>query len=341
MYIKGRVTRRGVEYSLRESYREESAWKHRVLVELGNDPNRYVEYPGGNGFYISEEIEEILDAKAAAYSYDELEAVFLPFVDPRIRRVAEQFQREDQGGKKAWSRSPKEMWERQKGLPSFDKRRLHFLRCGRVDIGNLDARGWKFLDVLLEKSRDEIESLFDTMERDLKPHEIRSYLYTALHLQRRFAGYCTRNQPSVLDPEKVDESFVDELCRLNQDRGFFSGLKRSSWNLLHPYLRKYLILYFDNEFDRGGAWSEYVRDFQRRRQFYRGPRLRVEPSVSKTEALKSLGIGAAEFEDMSRAELTRCYRKRAMETHPDRGGDQKEFVGIRRAFETLLAGKSS
>jgi curved DNA-binding protein CbpA len=39
---------------------------------------------------------------------------------------------------------------------------------------------------------------------------------------------------------------------------------------------------------------------------------------------------------MDRKALLRCYRRRAKETHPDRGGDEGAFIQITQAYETLL-----
>jgi curved DNA-binding protein CbpA len=39
---------------------------------------------------------------------------------------------------------------------------------------------------------------------------------------------------------------------------------------------------------------------------------------------------------MSRGELTRRYRKLAMECHPDRGGESEAFVRLQASYERLL-----
>jgi molecular chaperone DnaJ len=36
-------------------------------------------------------------------------------------------------------------------------------------------------------------------------------------------------------------------------------------------------------------------------------------------------------------ELKRAYRKRALETHPDQGGDAEAFQAVQRAYEKLTA----
>jgi DnaJ-domain-containing protein 1 len=54
-------------------------------------------------------------------------------------------------------------------------------------------------------------------------------------------------------------------------------------------------------------------------------------------ALAVLGLARGASLD----EIKRAYRKRAMETHPDRGGAQAEFVRVQKAYESAVrrAGK--
>jgi hypothetical protein len=80
--------------------------------------------------------------------------------------------------------------------------------------------------VFLGKSRDEIETVIEGMEQALSPHEIRPYLYTAFEIQTYFRDHPARYQPAALDPEKVDHYFLRDLCWLNKDEKFFSGVDR-------------------------------------------------------------------------------------------------------------------
>jgi len=308
-------------------------------MDLGPDPSEYIVYPGGNSFYIEESLEGTLKARGVGYSYGELEELFIPFLDPYIRRIVEKFNRSGKEQSRWQKCSREELLKYQKELHPFDKRRLHYLRCGRVDIGNLDGRPWKFLNVLLEKSRDEIEHVIEGMERELPPREIRPYLYTALELQTYFRHHPARNQPAALDPEKVDHYCLKDLCWLNQDEKFFRGVQRDGSDTLHPYLVKYLILYFDNPFDPRTIWEEYVQDFRWSHQFHRTPGSSTGMSIPEREACQCIGISPEDFQKMDRRELIRCYRRLAKETHPDRGGEKENFVRIKEAYECLLRRK--
>jgi len=340
MYLKRRHERGGTRFTLCESYEAGGDWRHRELMDLGPNPEVWIEYPGGNAFYIREDLEDALRERGAVFAGDDLEALFLPFLNPGIRRIVEAFERPTRSGK-PWKRlSRAELFRRQKALHDFDKYRLHYLRCGRVDIGNLESRPWPFLNVLLDKSRDEIEHLLEEMERELPPWERRPYLYTALRLETRFRHRLTRHHPDSLDPLKVDEAFVDDLCRLNRDARFFTGVDGHDPDTLHAYLVRYLILYFDSEFERGAPERDYVEDFIRKHRFSASRSRGTGFSEAEKRACRRLGIDPLLFRDMDRRALTRVYRVRAKECHPDRGGEPESFVKVQAAYERLLRLKS-
>jgi hypothetical protein len=336
LYLKRVYARDGYHYILSESCYEDECWKHRPLIDLGSNPGNYIEYPGGNSFYVKESLLATVQEMAERFSEDELEKLFMPFVDPHIRRLVERFERPRESPKPWSSLSSREVLKEQKELHSFDKRRLHYLRFGRVQMGDLDRRPSRFLQILTEKSRDEIEAMMEKMELALRPHERRVYVYTAFHLQNHFRHMVTRNHPSALDPDKVDASFLEDICRLNHDKRFFEGVPLHDHHSLHPYLIKYLILYFDNDFVSGTFWNQYVEDFMWKHQFYQKPRSSPQSQTSHHEACKCFEISLEDFKQMDRQKLTRYYRRLAKKTHPDRGGESKRFVEITAAYETLL-----
>ncbi len=225
------------------------------------------------------------------------------------------------------------MTRKQRWLHSFDKRRLHFLRCGRVDIGDLELRPWKFLNVLAEKSRDEIEHVLEGMEAVLRPHEIRPYLFAALHLQARFPHHLLRNHPEALDQEAVDNCFLESLCCVDRDEAFWAGAERSDRTTLHPYLTKYLILYFDSDYGLP-HWPEFMREYIGRRRAYR--RLSGEQRMGMDDACRVFGVSREEVAGMKGKDLVRMYRRKAKELHPDRGGDNESFIRMGEAFACLM-----
>jgi hypothetical protein len=337
LYLRRVISQDGCHYVIRASYRDGECWRSEDLADLGADPATHVEYAGRNSFYFSSDLEEKLQAKGVKYSIEDLEELFLPFLPPHIRRLIESFQTHTTRRHGRRTCSEQELTQKQRGLHSFDKRRLHFLRCGRVDIGDLDRRPWKFLNVIMEKSRDEIEHVIEDMERVLRPHELCPYLFTALHLQSRFPHHLLRNHPAALDRDEVDNYFLEELCAVNEDETYFAGMERFDRTTLHPLLVKYLVLYFDSEFE-GNAWPEQLVEFMRRRAFYR--RLPAVRRMDIEEACTLFGISKEEVVRLDRNQLARLYRCKAKELHPDRGGDKESFIRMSEAFACLTEQKS-
>ncbi len=339
MYLRRVRSGSGCRYVIRESFEEDGCWKHQDVMDLGSDPCEFIVYPGGNGFYFKDELEETLSARGVDYSSSDLEDLFFPFLEPHIRRIIANFRNGSGCGRNPRNSLDEEEIARLQGqLHPIDKRRLHFLRCGRVDIGRLDGRrSWGFLNVLIRKSRDEIEHVMEEMELHLRPKEVRNYLFTAFHLQSYFSGNILRNQPGALDARKVDECFLEELCSLNRDSRFFRGVGGRAANELHPYLTRYVIMYFDHDFDRAALWSEYIAEAMRQR--FSGRAGRSAPGMQVAEACTVLGVSPDRFPGMSRQDLTKHYRRKAKDAHPDSGGDHEAFVRITEAYEVLLLRK--
>ena len=61
--------------------------------------------------------------------------------------------------------------------------------------------------------------------------------------------------------------------------------------------------------------------------------------MAQKEAASIFGVGPAELDAMSKAELTRLYRQKAQELHPDKGGEHEEFIALTTAYNELLRNK--
>lgn len=336
MYLRC-VRRCGVaRYVIKESVLENGLWVSRDLLDLGPDPASFIIYPGGKGYYFRPEVEEALESQGVSYSAEELEHLFLPFLRSDIRRVVEMFAHRNvsaHGGEGARV-TDGELAEQHRSLHGFDKRRLHFLRFGRIDCGDLDARPWKFLKVLLKRSRDEVEHVIETMEAQLRPHEWKNYLYTAFHLECYFRSHLLKHHPMGLDPEKLDACFMDEICSLNRDQNFFRGVPghESAW--LHPYLRKYVILYYDFEYGPERFDPAFYREYIHRRRARAGLPA-AKRMMPMEQAMALLRISQDDMKSMNGEELARRYRRVAKEVHPDSGGEHEEFIRITEAYELL------
>ncbi|RUM89789.1 MAG: hypothetical protein DSZ23_02795 [Thermodesulfatator sp.] len=335
MYIgmdKGREDK--TVFFLRQSYQaEHGGWCSRDLFCLGPDPEKYIEYVDERAFYISPEVEEKLGSQGVNYEYSELEEIFWPFIDPYIRQTIDAF-----GGlhgreykrHKRYSRD--ELVRMQEGIHLFDKRRFIFLKYLQIDTDSLLSRPLPFLNRLLDKSRDEIESIFDMMELDLKPWEMKGYLYAIFGLPERFSPRLSRFIPDVQDQDIMDEFFLDELCSLNRDSTYLDqGARPTGTAWLHPYLKKYLFQYFDYVF-RGPRPGRSFQENQNRAW---------HPSANDSDEhhLKVMGLDKDRFNNMSEEDFVRFFRKMAQKLHPDHGGDHEDFIRFQQAFEYLMVKK--
>ncbi len=319
-------------YVLSETFCDRGVLKSRDLVDLGPDPSAYIEYPGGSGFFFNPAIEEKLRELGVHFREEDLEHAFKDFLRPDIREVIERFQR----GAKPRTKPPcelEELAQSQRTIHIFDARRLYYLRFGRIDSGELGMKHWKFLNVFLCRSRDEIESMIEHMERQLPPREFASYVYASLGLPLFFSQYL-RDYPSALDREKLDDLVISQLCSLDADEDFFLGVERSNGEGLHHYLTKYAWLYFDYDFQTETLFEGYGAG-----RTFGGQAPPARPTVSVKEAYALFGLSAEQFSKMSKRELTRLFRRKAKRSHPDKGGEHEDFLKLSEAYEQLLSMK--
>ena len=329
MYL-ARVSQKtkGYRYVIRQSYDDGACYRSRDLFDLGNDPSRFIIYPGGNGFYIDMVVEETIAKKGIWVSQEDLEPVFLPFLAPYILRVINGFDRKTRNQKSSDTCVPAESFH------IFDRYRLHYLKQGQVNARDLGCTPDKFYSMLQHKSRDEIEYDFIAAERILKPHELSRYTFQIFDLKRHFIGR-VRNHPEVLARSDMDQAFMKALCNLNQDEAFWLGCDEEDG--LRQHLTRYAIMYFDSDFPTGNPMRDYVRDFMNRHRVYQ-PTRTVQMSLAESARLFSVSVDT--LKKMNCQMLTRKYRKLAKQHHPDKGGDQETFVKLSAAYHKLLKRKS-
>lgn len=84
------------------------------------------------------------------------------------------------------------------------------------------------------------------------------------------------------------------------------------------------------------AWSRVLRGQEPWLGNASGPRVSSTrppaPDEQRASLWSVLGVGP----DASAEEVKRAYRKRALEAHPDRGGDPEVFRRVQRAYEQAL-----
>lgn len=335
MYLARETSGNEVRYFIRQSVRAENRWESRNLVGLGADPSRWIHYPGGNAFFIDERIEDALRTAQVSYTPEDLEDLFWPFLAPSVRRVLEPFRA--RSSRRTHRRySTQELEALQKDLHPFDKRRLLFLRQGDSASGSAVKQPLRLYNRLLQKSRDEIEQMLEWMEAGLRPAERKPYVYWIFDLQRLFGTPLARRYPEAMDPERTDELFLEEVCRMQEDPVLFPGWDRARG--LPPVLVRYVIQYFDNPWPIPDWSRDLVEEFIRLHRTFRARQVRIR-AVPLEEALAVFCLSEEAFSRLSRRDLARLYRRIALDTHPDRGGSHEKFVRVAGAYRTLVLHK--
>jgi hypothetical protein len=325
MYLAQINSGKKITYVLRESIPSGKTLIHHTLFDLGPFPGAWINYPGGNAWYVDEGLEAAVSLGCRNYDPDALEEIFWPWVRPDIRQAVEVFRNRD--GSPAPPRltaAEKEALSR--ATHAFDKRRTHFLKFGNMDQGPLPNMPAVLFKDLQKKSRDEIEQLFMVRERTLEPTDLKSYVYTVFDLQSFFQGALAKQMPHALDQNKVETFFLKEICRIN----------RQLFNLtshLHPYMVRYLIMFFDNDYADTLLLEEMERAFRARHRSFKQP---PPKAFSLRKALDLFHITQQELKALNKRGLTKIFRKLAREHHPDRGGSHDRFVEINNAYQILV-----
>lgn len=313
-----------IRYFLRESLTVDGAVTFRDLFDLGYDPCDYINYAGKNAYYFDEDMEDALSEAGAEFDFEILEDLFWPWIRPDVREAVDAFRhRSEKRRVNKLTDAEKERINKQ--IHNFDKRRAHYLRVASMDQGAVENMPAALFKHLADRSRDEIEQTFLQQETAMNVRELKSYVYTVFDLQQFFSGFPAKKMPHALDQEKVDRHFLEELCRLNH-RLFERA------DSLHPYMIRYVIMFFDYPYENTRLLDEFAKDFMYRHHFHRPKR--QGPTTEK--ALKVFRISEKQIKTMTRRELTKQYRKLARKRHPDTGGAHETFVELNNAYKRLL-----
>jgi hypothetical protein len=325
MYIALTKKNGKASYELRCTCEVDDQLTHTVLFNLGDDPSKFIVYPGGNAYYFDESIDEVLSESNIDYDSDQLDLLFWPWLDPEIKYAVQSFR--DRGDSKTGTN--RDHFTARTIIQAFDKRRTHFLKFGTMEQGpveNMPTALFKGLDI---QSRDEIEQTFMSQERVLKAHELKSYVYTAFDLQSFFSSYMAAKMPHVLDQKKVETLFLKELCRLN-------ALLFDKTDELDQYMRRYMIMFFDYQYADTTLLDDLAKDFMDRHRFHKPQK---PANIPLRNALKVFRLTKKAFKVMSEKALNQYYRKLARTCHPDSGGSHDAFVELNNAYESLLSRK--
>ena len=330
------VTRAGsTRYEIRQSYLDEKngCYRYRIVFDLGRDPAVYLEELSDEICYFSAELEDCLGKMTDKDPTRLLEGLLWDFLPEEERHRLSLFRGRGTIGVRPLSDQDKKGIEREVHL--FDRRRLYYLRYGAVDQSRIFRLNPKLYRPLLRQSRDEREYYFMDLEKVLKPNEMRTYAFAIFDLQRHFSQSFSATMPEALNQLDIADHFTRDICSLNRDSTFWSG-DEMNWSL-HEHLIRYIIMFFDHDYGRRSLLDDFVREFMGRHRAFRWPE--KKPNVSTDEAARIFDTSWSDLQKMNKKDLSRLFRQRAKELHPDQGGNHERFIELSGAYASLLARK--
>ncbi len=312
-------------WAIRETFVRDGRLASRDLFDLGPHPGRFIRYPGGNAFHVSQALEAAVRAQGARPETHEIEDLLWPFVDPRIRHAVGHFRERAR-------RRPVPPALGEAPPHAFDQRRMAYLRCGPTASGRIGPVPERLLRPLAGKSRDAREQLFLAMENDLRAGERKTYVFQVFDLQRHMPAPFGRSVPQWSNARQLDIHFEAELCRLQADEDFWSGMDPGT--RLNPYLIRYAIMFFDGDFGPPGILEDLLRQYLHHRRHLQRPE--APKRVGLEEASAVFGLPVETLRRSTRRDLLRHYRRAALRLHPDQGGDPDRFVRLTEVYQALL-----
>ena len=335
MYIASCQNGSTITYQLRDSFfnHDEGCYQHKVVHELGDNPADHFELHDNVIPLFSTDLIKAVQASTTGNIETLLEELFWDYFPYQTKERLSTLKR----GNSQMPRplSDKEKEEINATVHIFDRRRLYYLYYQAVDQSRLFRMNEKLCRPLLGRCRDEREYQFKKMEAALHPGEYHDYVYAIFNIQYHFDEIFAPFLPEALSYDEIGEHVIDTICELNSDKHFWRG--EEIGDSLHPHLRRYLIMYFDYTPEPRTINNDFVRNFMNSHRTFKWPEKKVKASKERVSEIFSMEY--SKLKKMGKKELSRLFRKKAMELHPDKGGDQDDFVELTNIYESLIKNK--
>lgn len=321
-----------IAYQIRQSYPDPATdvFRSRLIFDLGSNPAEHMEFMGEAVVFFNSALERAIRAHTSVDTDVLLEKLLWNFLPRPTRERLSRFDRNDNYVPRPISRQDKEKIGKQ--IHIFDRRRLYYLHYRAIDQSRLYTMREAVCRPLLDQSRDEREYYFAELEKALTPGEYRNYLYAIFNLQRFFNVSFASYMPEALPQDEVADHFIEELCHHN-DNLLFWQQERKPYSL-HPHLIRYLVMYFDFAPRIRTFSDEYIRQFMNSHRIFHWPKQHAPVSEEKINQL--FGQPLTALKKLSRKELNRLYRKKALKFHPDQGGDHDRFIELTAVYTALV-----
>ena len=317
-------------YQIRTSFKKDhGTYRHKILFELGEDPADYFSIEYDHVVIFSEELLAPLTTYLGKDPEPYLESLLFTFFPKNVQERLQNFK-----GRTADYKGRLTKEEQQaitKEVHIFDRRRLYYLRYGAVDQSRLTKLHEKCCRPLLQQSRDEREYYFSAEEKVLEPGSYYQYIYAIFNLQKHFTQSFAPWLPEALAKKEIADQLIETICALQSDPSFWQ--QETPDRFLHRHLARYLWMFFDFTPHTPSYQREFVRAFMGSHRSFSWPKTKGEASPEQIEEI--FGIPKSELEVMPQKDLTRLYRQKALELHPDKGGDAEEFIILTEIYTTF------
>jgi hypothetical protein len=303
------------------------------VFDLGNNPGRFIKPIADHVVLFDNNLLQAVSAHTGKDGETVLEQLLHSFLPEEAKKRFAMFQT-----RRTYRSGPLTEAEKKKiaeQVHLFDRRRLYYLRYGAVDQSRLARLHEKSCRPLLGQSRDEREFYFTAEENTLEPGQYLQYVYAIFNLQQYFHQSFAPWLPESLAFDEMAEYFEQELCRLNKDTRFWQ--KEQTTPLLHHHLTRYLFMFFDYTPGRRSFSADFAKSFMAGHRSFRWPERTARRPAEKISEI--FATPYQQLKKMSRAQLNRLYRKKAMQLHPDRGGDHDLFIELTAIYHELLKTK--
>jgi len=308
---------------------------HRLIFELGDNLQEHFEIYEDFIVLFSSKLLDAVEPVAGKNAEQHLEQLLWDFLPAQSRVRSEIFR-----GRSQVQFGP--LTERERAaianeIHIFDRRRLYYLRYGAVDQSRLSRLHEKCCRPLLGQSRDEREYYFGAEEKVLEPGMWLQYVYAIFNLQKYYTQSFAPWLPEALAVEVMGEHLEQTICRLQADSTFWQGEPESSF--LHHHLVRYLIMFFDFSASPRSFATDFSRSFMAGHRSFRRPQKSVAASPERMSVVFSMSY--ENIKQMSKSKLNKLYRQKAMDLHPDKGGDHEKFIELTEIYNELLKSREN
>lgn len=323
-------------YLIRQSQEiKKNHFGFREVFDLGSNPSRFFTIVEGHIVIFNEELLNTLREYGANKPESLLEKLLFGFFPKQVQQKLQTFKNRNQTYRGRLTDKEREQISHQVHL--FDRRRLYYLRYGAVDQSRLSKLHEKCCRPLIGQSRNEREHYFEAEEKVLEPGSFFQYIYAIFNLNKYFHESFAPWLPEALARAEVEEQFVKALCSLQYDRTFWQA--ETAGSFLHPNLHRYVWMFFDFTPHKPSFQHDFARNFMGSRRNFKWPE--QSPKTSPETIEKIFGCSEQQLAEMTRQELTRLYRKKAMQLHPDTGGDAEMFISLTEIYTSMMQRKKS